>query len=224
MSSVKNTDPSAGNDSDRRSKSDQTTQRLLDAAAAEFMEHGYDGSRISRIARRAGLTSGAVYARWPHKPDVLAAALDHVLRQELPEEFGSERFGVEPFASEPPDPVAIMRLLGARRLDGGEHRDVMVQAFGSARNNEAIRACLVGFLNEEARRLCELIEVGKEQGYCAEEFSAAALTLLWHSITLGSTLLVSAGLDERYVPDDADWTALLWTVVCAVCPGAQPME
>ncbi|MYI56717.1 MAG: TetR/AcrR family transcriptional regulator [Acidimicrobiia bacterium] len=224
MLSDKDTEPLVGDGSDRRSKSDQTTQRLLDAAAEEFMEHGYEGSRISRIARRAGLTSGAVYARWPHKPDVLAAALDHILRQELPEEFGAERFGLNPFVSDPPDPVAIMRLLGAGRLDRGEHRDVMVQAFGSARNNEAIRACLVGFLNEEARRLCELIEVGKEQGYCEEAFSTPALTLLWHSIILGSQLLVSAGLDERYVPDDDDWTALLWTVVCAVCPGAQPIE
>ena len=182
------------------------------------MERGYDGSRISQIARRAGLTSGAVYARWPHKPDVLAAALDHALRRALPEQ------GLEQFGTDPPEPADILRILGASRLGGDEQRDVMVQVFGSARNNEAIRACLVRFLNEESRRLGDLVEIGKEQGVCDPSYSTAAITLLWHSVALGAQLLVSAGLDERYVPDDDAWTVLLWTVIRAVCPGAPPME
>ena len=173
---------------------------------------------MSEIARRAGLTSGAVYARWPHKPDVLAAALDHVLRQAVPED------GIEQFGTEPPEPADILKMLRASRLGRDEQRDVMVQAFGSARNNEAIGACLLRFLNEESRRLGELVELGKEQGVCDTAFSTAAITLLWHSAALGAQLLVSAGLDEDYVPDDDDWTVLLWAVICAICPGAPRME
>ena len=223
MPPAKDTEPLAGSDSARQSKSNQTTQRLLDAAAQEFIERGYDGSRISQIARRAGLTSGAVYARWPHKPDVLAAALDHALRQVRPG-YEPEKIGLVPFGADPPEPGVIMKLLGASRLGGEEKRDVMVQAFGSARNNEVIRSCLLDFLNEEARRLCDLVEVGKEQGVCNAANSSVAIALLWQSIALGSQLLVSAGLDERYVPDDDDWAGLIWTLICAFCPGAPPME
>ena len=44
----------------RRSGTDQTTERLLEAASREFMERGYEAARVSSIARRAGLTPGAV--------------------------------------------------------------------------------------------------------------------------------------------------------------------
>lgn len=218
MPSAKDTDSAVVSGPDRRTKSDETTRRLLEAAGQEFRERGYEGSRVSEIARRADLTTGAVYARWPHKPDVLAAALDHVLRQALPVDE------IEQFGSEPPEPAEILKMLRASRLGRDEQRDVMVQAFGSARNNEVIGDCLLRFLNEESRRLGELVELGKEQGVCDPAFSTAAITLLWHSVALGAQLLVSAGLDEDYVPDDDDWTVLLWTVICAICPGAPRME
>lgn len=65
---------------------DETTRRLLEAAAAEFVEHGYDRAVVSDIARRAGVTTGAVYARWPHKSDVMVAALDRIFDEILPEQ------------------------------------------------------------------------------------------------------------------------------------------
>lgn len=46
---------------------DDTTRRLLDAAAQAFVEHGYERAAVSDIARRAGVTTGAVYPRWPRK-------------------------------------------------------------------------------------------------------------------------------------------------------------
>ena len=51
----------------RRGDSEETAKRVLEAAAAEFVERGYDKAVISDIARRAGVTPGAIYPRWPHK-------------------------------------------------------------------------------------------------------------------------------------------------------------
>ena len=46
----------------------KTTARLLEVAAKEFIERGYEAARVSDIARRAGVTTGAIYARWPTRP------------------------------------------------------------------------------------------------------------------------------------------------------------
>src|SRR3569833_2011975 len=64
---------------DRKRDPERTRERLLEAAVAEFGEHGYAGARIGAIARRAGVNQQlisyyfdgkeglyqAVSARWP---------------------------------------------------------------------------------------------------------------------------------------------------------------
>lgn len=51
-------------------------ERLLDAAAAEVGEHGYAGTSLQAIAKRAGLSRGAVYWNFKSKADLFLALLD----------------------------------------------------------------------------------------------------------------------------------------------------
>jgi AcrR family transcriptional regulator len=61
------------------SQADSTRQRLLDAASEVFLEKGYEGTRVAEIARRAGLTTGAIYGNFESKADLLTAALGAVV-------------------------------------------------------------------------------------------------------------------------------------------------
>lgn len=54
---------------------ESTRQKLLDAATQVFLEKGYEGTRVAEIARRAGLTTGAIYGNFDNKADLLTAAL-----------------------------------------------------------------------------------------------------------------------------------------------------
>lgn len=54
---------------------DSTRQRLLEAATAVFLEKGYEGTRVAEVARRAGLTTGAIYGNFESKAELLTAAL-----------------------------------------------------------------------------------------------------------------------------------------------------
>ena len=62
---------------------EETRAKLLEAAAAAFAEQGYDGARVGEIARRAGLSTGAIYAHYPTK----AALLVEALRTHSPDEL-----------------------------------------------------------------------------------------------------------------------------------------
>lgn len=55
------------------------TGAILAAAERLFRERGFGGVGVAEVARRAGLTHGAVYSRFPGKADLAAAALRHAL-------------------------------------------------------------------------------------------------------------------------------------------------
>lgn len=70
---------------------DVRVERLLSIAADQFMSVGYAKTKMSDIARLAGLTSGTVYWYFESKDDVLAAVQHRILaatREQLQTEPG----------------------------------------------------------------------------------------------------------------------------------------
>ena len=176
------------------------------------MERGYEAARVSSIARRAGLTPGAVYARWPTKSDVIVAALDYIFERILPSRR-LEDFGADPMAS-----LDTVSILGANLLVDEEIRDVMVQVFSSARNNEGISESLRHYLHQRAQDVYDLFTQGQEAGIVDSELSAAAMSLMGQAAGIGVHLMLSAGLEERFVPTADEWNALMQRLFSALAP------
>ena len=199
---------------------DPTTRRLLELAAEEFTERGFEATRVADIARRAGLTSGAVYGRWRNKPEVLAAALEYTFERILPERVvkQSPSDGLRP-----PDLIALLAATlhpDTGHQDTAGHRDVLVHVFGGARNNELIAACLKDFINRESDQISSIIEEGKEAGFCDPGLSTAAISLMCQAVGIGVHLVMSAGLDEHRVPSADDWNELIAGMVGSAAPPA----
>ncbi|MGP4022502.1 TetR/AcrR family transcriptional regulator [Actinomadura sp. 3N407] len=55
----------------RQSRSAATDERILDAAARVFVEHGYAAGTTNRIAEAAGLSIGSLYQYFPNKDAIL---------------------------------------------------------------------------------------------------------------------------------------------------------
>ena len=51
-------------------------EEILDAALAEFTERGFEPARMEDIAKRAGISKGAVYLYFPSKDALLRALID----------------------------------------------------------------------------------------------------------------------------------------------------
>jgi AcrR family transcriptional regulator len=60
----------------RRSDATRSDAALLEAAAALFLERGYDGASLDDIARAAGVTRQTVYNRFGDKPGMFAATIE----------------------------------------------------------------------------------------------------------------------------------------------------
>lgn len=72
----------------RRSQAErraQTRLALLDATVECLIERGYPRTTTSSIARRAGVSVGALQHHFESKTDLLSAAIDHVLQRRLDE-------------------------------------------------------------------------------------------------------------------------------------------
>jgi AcrR family transcriptional regulator len=61
----------------------QTQEALLDATLACLTDLGFARTTTTEIARRAGVSLGALSHHFPTKNDVLAAAVDHLLTRRL---------------------------------------------------------------------------------------------------------------------------------------------
>jgi AcrR family transcriptional regulator len=66
-----------------RRSPEPTSERLLEAATAEFNEHGFGGTDTNRIARRAGFAPQTFYRWFEDKLDVFIKIYDRWRREEL---------------------------------------------------------------------------------------------------------------------------------------------
>ncbi|MDP9335561.1 MAG: TetR/AcrR family transcriptional regulator [Actinomycetota bacterium] len=69
--------------------SDPVEDALIDAVAAIVARVGLERATASRIARRAGLTSGAIYGRYKTKEDLLDHAIEALLARRFADDLAS---------------------------------------------------------------------------------------------------------------------------------------
>ncbi len=53
--------------------------RILDAAVVEIAQHGFYGTTVARIARRAGVADGTIYLYFQNKEAILTAVFDRAM-------------------------------------------------------------------------------------------------------------------------------------------------
>lgn len=66
----------AGFEAPRQARAIRTRDAIIDAAAAEFAEHGYQGASLSAILERSGVTKGALYFHFTSKESIALAIID----------------------------------------------------------------------------------------------------------------------------------------------------
>ena len=185
-----------------------TRDRLLDAAVAVFSEKGYEGARVSDIARRAGLTTGAIYARFENKADLLREAIERSSEQGLGRLF-------------PPDvvaagPAALLTEMGRHLIDSDTPdwvEGVLVEALGAARRDPLVAENLREVLGLQNQILAGLIGQGKEQGVFDPAVDTAAAVQFCTALSLGMLLLGSLGMAP---PERAGWEELIGRLVASV--------
>jgi AcrR family transcriptional regulator len=189
---------------------DLTRERLVEAAAAVFSEKGFDGAGVQEIARRAGLTTGAIYGRFAGKAELLREAIARVSNDELDELFNQHRF--EGHASD------IIRMAGAHlveRPDTDAHigNALLLEAFVASRRDPEILAGVRSLMQERGAKLAEVLEAAKADGSLDPALDTDALVAFCHAVGLGFLIFDAIQID---LPQPAPWEALITRLVVAL--------
>lgn len=98
-------------------------QKVLRAALALFIEHGFAGASIDKIARRAKVARTSIYRRWSSREALLAEAI----------ELGRDAAGytADLVDRTPPERIAGLLLGGAELAARPEARKLMQRLIGS---------------------------------------------------------------------------------------------
>ena len=62
-------------------KDHKLDERIIQSATAEFMEYGFQGASLRRIAQKADLSTGALYTRYKNKDALFCSIIENVCSQ-----------------------------------------------------------------------------------------------------------------------------------------------
>jgi AcrR family transcriptional regulator len=176
--------------------------RLLDAAAAVFAERGYDGTKVGDVAKRAGLSTGAIYSQFENKSDLLMSAL------------------VERATARYDDTIAYLRtlpyeesLLGSARAFVQSTEPLLLDALAAAQRDEQLAEQLRADFRNQERQSAAFVANAQRDGHAPTDLSPTAIARLSTVLRLGAHVVARLDLDPISAEDFAVLTARLVSVL-----------
>ncbi|MGI9602988.1 MAG: TetR/AcrR family transcriptional regulator [Acidimicrobiales bacterium] len=187
---------------------DPNRVELLAAAVEVFSERGYDGAGVAEIARRAGLTTGAIYSRYTGKAQLLLDAIEHYAPTEIHELISG------PVRTDAP--AEFLTALGTRLVDQNRiSSGLLIEVFAASRREAEVADSLRALFAQDDERLAELIAAGQESGIFAQDLPVDAVVRFCTALGLGMHMAKSLGMS---MPEGDDWALVLERVVAAAAP------
>jgi AcrR family transcriptional regulator len=181
---------------------EDTRRRLLDAAARVFARRGYDGSSIAEITSEAGLSSGAIYARYGSKAELFVATLRAHSAHEVGRLLGGS------------DPIELADLLVARgaALDRrtAAEGSLLMEAIVAAKRDPKVARLLAEMFAEREALVAELVRGAQQAGGLEGNVAAESVSRFTLMLALGS--LVVAAIELPAIDHD-DWSALITALI-----------
>jgi AcrR family transcriptional regulator len=186
---------------------DEVRGRLVAAAAEVFAEKGYDGARVQEIAKRAGLTIGAIYGRFTGKAELLRAAIEAHSQSELDDLFTSNEFDGRV--------TDILTIVGSHLVTrrSTTEQALLLEAFVAARRDPAVKRLVAEIMEERAERLALLVVNAKASAGISGDLDTFSVVRFCHAVGLGFLLFEALDLE---LPDAGPWEGLVTRVVNAL--------
>jgi AcrR family transcriptional regulator len=197
-----------------------TRQRLIEAAAQLISEQGYERVGVLAVARRAGLTNGAIYGNFRDKAHLLAAAIEMKLHRLFDAVERGRRVPI------PPQEM-LVRLARGLGLDTPlADRRLLIEAYSAAWRDPTVGVLVRERLDRIETEVTRLAEQAREEGTLADDVDPATLARFGSAIALGYHLITTAGVRE---PDRDAWIRLATRVVLCMVkeqpgPRAEALE
>ena len=179
---------------------------LIKAAAEVFAERGYGGAGVSEIARRAGVTTGAIYSRYSGKSELLLEALKRSFLLHFGEAIASALRGENRAENFDQDAVGIRSIGLLAKDDLRDHDALFLEAVVASRRDEEIASMLSQRLETAGTFLAKQIDTQKENGSVDSSLDTDALKTYALAVRMGFSVLRSLNYE---MPDPDEWQTVL---------------
>lgn len=175
-----------------------------------FGERGFDAATVADVARRCGLTTGAIYARWATKRELFEAVIEHASAQRM----------LLLIKSVDATPAEKLSLLGANLLTTSrdDTRSLWLEACVSGGRGGPGRSEIVHAQEVEAEELAEIVTAAKDSGVIDPSLSTDAIVFLCQSLGLGTYMAMQVQTPERPRPPDDEWSKIVARLIAAIGP------
>ncbi|HUQ40360.1 MAG TPA: helix-turn-helix domain-containing protein [Acidimicrobiales bacterium] len=178
-----------------------TRERLLAAALEVFSTHGYDGARVQEIARRAGLTTGAIYGNFRGKAELLMEAIGSRSAEEL-DQLITPREQVQRDAADQ------MLAMGRKLMAGATstRQALLIEALVSARRDTELASLIRTTIDDQRAKLRATVEHARAEGAIADAVDSDAFVSFGLALAFGSLLFKAIDLPR---PEQGGWDELM---------------
>lgn len=197
---------------------DPLGERLLAAAVEVFAERGYDRAGVAEIARRAGVTTGAIYSRYAGKAELLCAALEAHATDDLDALFADHQFQGR---AEDVLAIAGRHLVDAPTDEAGRGTTLLAEAFVAARRDPRVAELLRGDVVDRQQKLRDIIEAAKATGGISPALDTEALVTFCHALGFGFVML---GAVDVPMPAAEPWEQLIAHLLAALADPPAPID
>ena len=178
---------------------------LIDAAAEVFAERGYDGAGVAEIARRAGVTTGAIYSRYSGKSELLLEALNRSFELHMNEIIALATDGAE--LSDSDGNILSAHQIGYNTPNvSGAHDALFLEAVVASSRDDEIAEMLFRRLENAAMYVNKFVEEGKADKRIHSSLDSDALKTYVMAMSMGFSILRSV---NHKMPESSDWQTLL---------------
>jgi AcrR family transcriptional regulator len=118
-----------------RPRAEATDRAILQAALELFIDRGIEGASMEQIAKRAGVGKPTVYRRWSSKEDLIAAAIETLVAEEVGWASADVIETESPYALVEAAIEAAAVVASSR-----EYRALVASVYGSAVSHPALMA------------------------------------------------------------------------------------
>jgi len=181
---------------------------LIGAALAEFTEKGYESATVQGIAVRAGVTTGALYAHFHGKLDLLLATIGVRPIGDFLQDFYQAASGRSPGE-------LALSMGRDMALPQPAETSLLLDVIVLARRDPRLGGTIRRLFGAKLREVVEATDTGREAGWFSPALSSSDLARLMMVIALGKMVL--AAIDEE-VPSAALFTRLLDAMLWSETP------
>ena len=179
---------------------------LIKTAAEVFAERGYAGAGVAEIARRAGVTTGAIYSRYSGKSELLLEALKRSFVLHFGDAIASALSGENRAENFDQDGVGIRSIGLLANDEWKDHDALFLEAVVASRRDEEIATMLSQRLETAGTFLAKRIDTQKANGPVDSSFDTDALKTYALAMRMGFSVLRSLNYE---MPDPDEWQTVL---------------